>query len=198
MKALLIIDLQNDFLAGGALAVPDGDAVVSVINRIQGQFDLVVATQDWHPSGHKSFASAHPGREVFQNIDLDGLDQTLWPDHCIQGTPGAELSGMLDQRNIEAIFRKGTDAEIDSYSAFYDNGHRKSTGLSSYLKGKGVDQVYVAGLAADYCVYYSVKDALSEGFSTFLIDNATRAISENVYLSVKEDVACRNGAVVIL
>lgn len=196
MNALLIVDLQNDFLAGGALAVPDGDAIISVINRIQEQFSLVVATQDWHPPGHNSFASAHPGLKVFDTIDLNGLDQTLWPDHCIQGSLGAELTGKLRQEAIEAIFRKGTDPAIDSYSAFYDNGHRKSTGLSSYLKEKGIDQLYVAGLAGDYCVYYSVKDALAEGFDVFLVENATRAINEEMYASVKEDII-RNGGSVI-
>ncbi|MDQ4140851.1 MAG: bifunctional nicotinamidase/pyrazinamidase, partial [Bacteroidota bacterium] len=177
MKALLLIDIQNDFLPGGALAVPEGDQIIPVVNQLLPHFDLVVATQDWHPSQHKSFASQHTNHQVFQTIDLNGLEQVLWPDHCVQGTPGADFSGALEPNRIEAIFRKGTDPEIDSYSGFYDNGHRKSTGLADYLRGKQVRQVFVAGLAADYCVYFSIKDALEAGFKTYLIEDATRPIS---------------------
>ncbi len=169
MNALLIVDVQPDFLPGGALPITGGDAVVPVINGLLSRFDLVVATQDWHPPSHKSFASNHPGREPFDEITLQGLPQTLWPDHCVQGTPGAELSGALEMRPIEAIFRKGTDPDIDSYSGFFDNGHRKSTGLADYLRGKGVDHLFLAGLAGDICVYYTALDAVKEGFAVTLV-----------------------------
>ena len=176
MKALLLIDVQNDFILDGALSVMGGADIIPLLNRLQPAFDLVVATQDWHPAGHQSFASQHPGQAAFSQLDLHGLPQTLWPDHCVQNTPGAALHPALDTARVEAIFRKGTDPEIDSYSAFFDNGHRKSTGLADYLRGRGVRQVYVAGLAADYCVYFSAKDAQAEGFETFFIEDATRAI----------------------
>lgn len=179
MKALLLIDIQNDFVPGGRLAVPDGDAILPLVNALQTQFDLVVATQDWHPAGHQSFASSHPGRAPFEQIDLHGLPQTLWPDHCVQDTPGAALHPALDTRRIEAIFRKGMAPDIDSYSAFFDNGHRKATGLAAYLRGRGVTDVYLAGLAGDFCVYFSALDAQAEGFTTHVITDATRAISDD-------------------
>ena len=188
MKALLLIDIQNDFVPGGALAVPGGDAIVALANELQPRFELVVATQDWHPAGHGSFASSHPGQQPFQQIDLHGLPQTLWPDHCVQGTPGADFHPALDQHRIEAIFRKGTNPDLDSYSGFFDNGHRKSTGLADYLRGRGVQQVYLAGLAADYCVYFSAKDALQEGFEVFFIEEATRAISVEGYQQARQDL----------
>jgi nicotinamidase/pyrazinamidase len=196
MKALLVIDVQNDFVPGGALAVPAGDEIIPLLNQLQPRFDLVVATQDWHPGGHKSFATSHKGQKVFDQIELHGLPQVLWPDHCVQGTPGAELHPALDTKRIEAIFRKGTNPEIDSYSGFYDNGHQKSTGLADYLRGKGATQVYVAGLAGDYCVYFSAKDALQEGFDTFLIEDATRAISTEGFAAAKEDLRNLGGHIV--
>lgn len=196
MKALLLIDIQNDFLPGGALAVPDGDRIIPVVNQLQPHFDLVVATQDWHPARHKSFASQHTGRQVFDTINLNGLDQVLWPDHCVQGTVGAEFSPNLNQLKIEAIFRKGTDAEIDSYSGFYDNGHRKSTGLADYLRSKQVRQVFIAGLAADYCVYFSLKDALLEGFKTYLIEDATRAIQPEGFEKARIDILSKSGKII--
>lgn len=179
MKALLIIDVQNDFLPGGSLAVAGGDAILPVINRISDRFDLVVASQDWHPPGHKSFASNHAGRQVFEEIDLHGLAQTLWPDHCVQASQGAEFSPQLDMCPVEAIFRKGTDREIDSYSAFHDNGHRKSTGLADYLRGKDIDSVYLTGLAGDICVYFTALDALAEGFSTTIITDGCKPFDES-------------------
>lgn len=181
MNALLIVDLQNDFLPGGSLAVPDGDAIIPVINRILDHFDLIVATQDWHPRGHKSFASNHPGQEPFAEIELYGLPQTLWPDHCVQGSTGADLSSQLETRPIEAIFRKGTDTEIDSYSGFHDNGYRKSTGLADYLRGKGVKHVYVAGLAGDICVYFTALDALKEGFATSLVLDGCKPLDNTAF-----------------
>lgn len=181
MKALLIVDVQNDFLPGGSLAVAGGDAIIPVINRILDRFDLIVATQDWHPPGHKSFASNHPGQEPFAEIDLHGLPQTLWPDHCVQGSTGAEISSQLETRPIEAIFRKGTDSEIDSYSGFHDNGHRKSTGLADYLRGKGVKHVYVTGLAGDICVYFTALDALKEGFAASLVLDACKPLDSAAF-----------------
>ncbi|GAA4369228.1 bifunctional nicotinamidase/pyrazinamidase [Hymenobacter saemangeumensis] len=195
MKALLLIDVQNDFVPGGALAVPDGDAITPLLNRLQPQFELVVATQDWHPAGHRSFASSHPGQAVFTEIDWQGLPQMLWPDHCVQQTPGADLHPALDTRRVEAIFRKGTDPDIDSYSGFFDNGHRRSTGLGAYLRGRGITQVYLAGLAADYCVYFSAKDALLEGFGAVLLEDATRAISAEGFAQAKADLLARGGQV---
>jgi nicotinamidase/pyrazinamidase len=191
MKALLLIDIQNDFVPGGALAVPGGDAVIPLVNALQPRFELVVATQDWHPAGHGSFASSHAGRQPFEQTDLHGLPQTLWPDHCVQGTAGAEFHPALDQHRIEAIFRKGTNPDLDSYSGFFDNGHRKSTGLADYLRGRGVTQVYLAGLAADYCVYFSAKDALQEGFEVFFIEDATRAINAEGYQQARADLEQR-------
>ncbi|PSR52248.1 bifunctional nicotinamidase/pyrazinamidase [Adhaeribacter arboris] len=196
MKALLLIDIQNDFLPGGALAVPEGDQIIAIVNQLQPHFDLVVATQDWHPALHKSFASQHTNHQVFQTINLNGLEQVLWPDHCVQGTLGAEFSEELEPRRIEAIFRKGTDIEIDSYSGFYDNGHRKSTGLADYLRGKQVRQVFVAGLAADYCVYYSLLDSLEEGFKTYLIEDATRPISPEGFKKAKADIHNKGGKII--
>jgi nicotinamidase/pyrazinamidase len=193
MKALLLIDIQNDFLPGGRLAVPEGDAILPVVNALQPHFDLVVATQDWHPEGHQSFASSHAGRTQFEQIDLHGLPQVLWPDHCTQASAGAELAPALDTARVEAIFRKGTNPEIDSYSAFFDNGHRKSTGLADYLRGRGVTEVYLAGLAADYCVYFSAKDALAEGFAATVIADATRAISADGWARAQTDLLQRGG-----
>jgi len=177
MKALILVDIQNDFLHGGALAVPDGDAVIRVANRLQAAFPLVVATQDWHPANHGSFASNHPGKKVFGQIDLNGLQQTLWPVHCVQGTSGAELAAQLRRERIAKIFPKGTDPGIDSYSGFFDNGHRKSTGLGEWLHGKGVTEVFVCGLATDYCVKYTALDAAQAGFKTHFIEDASRGVN---------------------
>jgi len=177
MKALILVDIQNDFLPGGALAVPDGDAVIPVVNRLQPLFPLVVATQDWHPANHGSFAANHPGKRVFAQIELNGLPQTLWPAHCVQGTPGAELAPGLRRERIANIFPKGTDAGIDSYSGLFDNGHRRSTGLGEWLKAKGVKEVFVCGLATDYCVKFTALDAARSGFKTFLIEDASRGVN---------------------
>ena len=174
--ALIIVDVQNDFLPGGPLAVPDGDAVVPVINRLAGRYDLVIATQDWHPPGHASFAANHPGKVPGDVIDLDGLPQVLWPAHCVRGTPGADLAAGLCPDPIEAIFRKGTDPAIDSYSGLFDNGHRKRTGLADYLRGRGVTAVAVCGLATDYCVKFTALDAVAEGFAVTLVEDASRGV----------------------
>ena len=176
MNALILVDIQNDFMPGGRLAVPEGNVIVPLVNGLQASFGLIVATQDWHPQGHKSFASNHPGTQPFQMIDLRGIEQVLWPDHCVQGSEGAAFHPGLEMQKVEAIFRKGTDPEIDSYSGFYDNGARKSTGLAGYLRDRKVRKVFVCGLAADYCVAFTARDAVRENFDTFVISDATRPI----------------------
>jgi nicotinamidase/pyrazinamidase len=181
MKTLILIDVQNDFMPYGALPVAEGDQIVPIINKIIYKFDLVVATQDWHPKNHISFASNHKDKKPFDVMDLDGFKQTLWPDHCVQGTSGAEFHPDLETKPIEAIFRKGTNPNIDSYSGFYDNLHKKNTGLAGYLREKKAKDLYFVGLATDYCVYYSIIDALKEGFNVYLIEDATRAIDKNLY-----------------
>ncbi len=186
MKTLIIVDVQNDFLPGGSLAVPQGDVVVPVINGIVNRFDLVVATQDWHPRTHSSFASNHPGRKPFEKVLLEGLEQVLWPDHCVQGTRGADLAAGLDARPVEAIFRKGMDPAIDSYSGFFDNDHRRDTGLAGYLRARGASRIYLCGLAADICVYYSLKDALREGFEAFLLEDASRPLDGDAFAAIKQ------------
>ena len=196
MNCLIVVDVQNDFLPGGALAVKNGDLVIAEINELQKHFELVIATQDWHPADHKSFASAHEGKEVFQEIILDGLPQVLWPDHCVQETYGAEFSSLLSTKNIEAIFRKGMDKNIDSYSGFFDNGKRKATGMSAYLKGRGVTAVFVTGLAGDYCVNFTAKDALELGFGATIITNATRPINEDNFLKEMQRFQSMGGKVV--
>ncbi|MBC9794587.1 bifunctional nicotinamidase/pyrazinamidase [Sinomicrobium weinanense] len=188
MKALLIVDVQNDFLPGGNLAVPQGDEVIPEINALQPRFDLVVATQDWHPQGHQSFASAHPGKDPFEVVDLHGLEQVLWPDHCVQGSQGADFASALEKNRIAAIFRKGMHPEVDSYSGFFDNGKKYVTGLASYLREMKVTEVYVCGLAADYCVYYTAKDARNSGFETYYLTDATRCISRDTYEKAISDL----------
>lgn len=177
MKALILVDIQNDFLPGGALAVPEGDAIIPVANRLQATFDLVVATQDWHPANHGSFAASHPGRQVYEQVELNGLPQTLWPVHCVQGTRGAELAAGLQRERIARIFPKGTDAGIDSYSGLWDNGHRKSTGMGEWLKAQGVMEVFACGLATDYCVKFTALDAAQMGFKTHFVEEASRGVN---------------------
>lgn len=176
-KALLLVDLQIDFLPGGALPVPEGDLVIPIANRLMEAFDLVVATQDWHPANHGSFAANHPWRKPGQVIVLDGLEQILWPIHCVQESFGAEFPPSLHADKINQVFRKGTDPHIDSYSGFYDNGHRKSTGLGEWLQTQNVTEIYVLGLAQDYCVQFTVLDALQKfGLQTTLLTDATRPV----------------------
>ena len=196
MRALIIVDIQNDFTSGGTLEVPGGEMVVPVINQLAQRFDLVVATQDWHPTGHKSFASNHPGRKAFETIILDGLNQVLWPDHCVQGSRGAEFHPELKMDAVEAIFRKGMDVRIDSYSGFYDNGHKKTTGLSGYLKSRQISSVYVCGLAGDYCVFFTARDAIREGFNTFLIEDATRSINTADFEKAKKEITESGGKII--
>ena len=177
MKALILVDIQNDFCPGGALAVEEGDQVVPVANALMPKFDMVVATQDWHPANHGSFAANHPWRRPGQVIDLNGLPQVLWPIHCVQESFGAEFVQDLETEAIDKIFVKGTDPEIDSYSGFFDNGHRKATGLGDFLKAQGVEEVYVLGLATDYCVKFTALDALELGFKTNLVVDACRGVN---------------------
>lgn len=195
-RALIIVDIQNDFTTGGALEVREGEKIIPTVNQLQAHFDLVVATQDWHPRSHKSFASNHDGKKPFEKIVLEGLDQVLWPDHCIQGSKGAEFHPALRLNKAEAIFRKGMDPGIDSYSGFYDNGHRRSTGLSGYLRERGVKEVFICGLAGDFCVYYSAKDAIHEGFKTFMLEDATRAIDAEGFNKARHDIEARGGKVI--
>jgi nicotinamidase/pyrazinamidase len=175
-KALLLVDLQNDFCPGGALAVPHGDEVIQVANAVQLYFDRVVATQDWHPPCHMSFASMHPGHQVGETIKIGKIYQELWPDHCVQESQGAGLHPQLNVSRIDKIFYKGTDINIDSYSAFYDNARQHSTGLDAYLKQQGVQEIYVMGLATEYCVKFTCEDAVALGFKATLIEDGCRGI----------------------
>ena len=177
MRALILVDIQNDFCPGGALAVADGDAVVSIANRLMITVDLVVATQDWHPENHGSFASNNPGRKVFDLADLGGLPQVMWPAHCVQWTGGAQFHPGLNTRRIARVFPKGTDPTIDSYSGFFDNGKRKATGLGEWLKTQAVDEVLICGLATDYCVKATAIDAAQLGFRTVLIEDGCRGVA---------------------
>jgi nicotinamidase/pyrazinamidase len=176
-KALLIIDIQNDFCPGGALAVEEGDKIIPIVNELQKRFSLIVATQDWHPQTHKSFASNNPGKNIGDIIDLNGFPQVLWPDHCVQNTWGAELHPDLNTGQLDKIFNKGTNPEIDSYSGFFDNDHKNATGLDQYLKGKNVSEVFIVGLATDYCVKFTALDAVKLGYITHVIIDATRGVN---------------------
>ncbi len=178
-RALILVDIQNDFTPGGALAVAGGDKVVPVANRIQEAFDLVLATQDWHPPNHGSFASQHPRKKPGDVIDLNGIPQVLWPDHCVQRSKGAKFHPRLDRRSVAQVFQKGVDPGIDSYSGFFDNGHRRGTGLAEYLKSAGVTDVYIAGLATDYCVKYTALDGRTLGFNVFVVEDACRGVNLN-------------------
>jgi nicotinamidase/pyrazinamidase len=176
MRALILVDLQNDFVPGGALAVREGDQVVPIANQLTKQFDLVVATQDWHPANHGSFAANHHGRKPGEVIDLNGLPQVLWPVHCVQNTPGAAFVPGLEMGRITRVFQKGTDPAIDSYSGFFDNGHRRATGLGDWLSEQRVRDVYVLGLATDYCVKFTAIDARGLGLNVFLVEDACRGV----------------------
>ncbi|MGE0550225.1 MAG: bifunctional nicotinamidase/pyrazinamidase [Kofleriaceae bacterium] len=177
MRALILVDLQYDFCPGGALAVPRGDETVEVAQRMLQHFSTVVATQDWHPADHGSFAVNHPGSKPGEVIDLHGLPQVLWPVHCVQNTKGAELHADLDRSRITDIVRKGTDPAIDSYSGFFDNGHRKPTGLANWLAERWIKQVYVMGLATDYCVKFTALDAKQLGYDVWVIEDGCRAVN---------------------
>ncbi|MBN1242119.1 MAG: bifunctional nicotinamidase/pyrazinamidase [Spirochaetales bacterium] len=194
--AFVLVDVQNDFCPGGALAVPGGDEVVSIANALAPRFPLSVATQDWHPAGHASFASSHPGASIYDSADVGGIKQVLWPDHCVQGTKGAELRADLDLRPYRLVIRKGANPGLDSYSAFFENDRVTPTGLRGYLQGLGVRRVYLAGLATDYCVLFSSLDAARLGFDTWVVSDAVRAVgvpagSEKAAFQVMESAGVR-------
>lgn len=176
MRALVLVDLQYDFCPGGALAVARGDETIAIANRLMPHFSTIVATQDWHPANHKSFAVNNPGTKEGDLIDLGGLRQVMWPAHCVQGTPGAELHHTLDRSKITQVFHKGTDASLDSYSGFFDNGHTKATGLGAWLNERWIKQLYILGLATDYCVKYTALDARQLGFDVWLVEDGCRAV----------------------
>ena len=189
MKTLILVDIQNDFLPGGALAVPEGDVIVPIVNRMLPRFDLVVTTQDWHPADHGSFAANHAGKNAFETIDLNGLPQKLWPVHCVQNTGGACFAPGLDTRRVARVFPKGTDPRVDSYSGFFDNGRRSSTGMAEWLKEWGARDLWICGLATDFCVKFTALDAIAEGFRVHLITDACRGIdhpSGNVAAALAE------------
>ncbi|TWT29983.1 bifunctional nicotinamidase/pyrazinamidase [Blastopirellula retiformator] len=177
MRALLLVDVQNDFLPGGSLAVPEGDQIIPVISDCIDRFDVVVATKDWHPAEHESFASQHFGQAIGDQIDLHGLPQILWPDHCVQHSAGSEFAENLDAAAIDHVIYKGDDPQVDSYSGFFDNDRRHATGLHAWLLAKGVTAVYVAGLATDYCVKFTALDAIDLGYQVYLITDACRGVN---------------------
>lgn len=177
MRALVLVDLQNDFMPGGALAVPEGDRVVPLANALAERFELVVATQDWHPADHGSFAANHPGRVPGEMIELAGIPQILWPVHCVQETPGADFHPDFDRHRVARVFRKGTNPRIDSYSALFDNRHLKSTGLGEWLMQQHARELFICGLATDYCVKFSALDALRVGFQVHVIRDACRGVN---------------------
>jgi nicotinamidase/pyrazinamidase len=198
MNALILVDLQNDFMPGGALAVPHGDEVIPIANKLQKRFELVVATQDWHPQDHGSFAANHPGKKPGDRIILDGIEQILWPVHCVQNTRGAEFATAFDTGRVDHVFHKGTDPMIDSYSTFFDNAHRRHTGLAHYLEQRGIKGVYLMGLALDYCVKYSTLDAGELGLNTNVIIDGCRGIElEHGDISRALDEMKRAGAILL-
>lgn len=176
MKALLIVDIQNDFCPGGALEVPNGDQIIPVVNRLSEHFDIVIQTQDWHPEGHSSFASTHQGKKPFETIEMPYGEQVLWPDHCVQASRGSNFHPDLETNRSQLIIRKGFRKDIDSYSAFYENDNSTSTGLSGYLRERSINTLYAVGLATDFCVKWSVIDGIKEGFNVFVVKDAVKGI----------------------
>lgn len=182
MKALIIVDVQNDFMPTGSLPVSYGNEIIPFINKeMEKNYDLIVATQDWHPENHKSFASNHQGKKIFESIDLQGVSQILWPNHCVQGSTGAEFHSELNCMPISAIFRKGMNPEVDSYSAFFDNNRKENTGLHGYLKDKNITELTFCGLAGDFCVAYSVNDALQLGYKVRLLHEGIKSIDQKKF-----------------
>lgn len=179
MKALLIVDVQNDFCPGGALAVPNGDEIVPIINRLIPHFDHIIQTQDWHPEGHQSFASSHQGKHPYDTVELDYGTQVLWPDHCVQGTKGADFHPNLNVDKSQVIIRKGFRKHIDSYSTFFENDQKTTTGLTGYLNERGIKELYTVGLATDFCVKWSILDGIDQGFKMHIIKDAVRGIDLN-------------------
>ncbi|MFN8576200.1 MAG: bifunctional nicotinamidase/pyrazinamidase [Candidatus Sericytochromatia bacterium] len=187
-KALILVDIQNDFCPNGALAVDDGDKIIPVVNSIMDKFEYVIATQDWHPSEHISFASNN-NKSIGELIELNGQNQVMWPNHCVQNTKGAEFVDSLNRSKITKVFQKGTDVNVDSYSGFFNNDHKSETGLNNYLKTQGIEELYITGLATDYCVKYTVIDALNLGYKVNLVIDAVRGVNLNpndVENSIKE------------
>jgi len=197
MRALIIVDVQNDFCPGGALEVPKGDQVVPVINELIPRFDNIIQTQDWHPKGHWSFASSYEGKEPFETTNLDYGDQVLWPDHCVQGEKGSEFHPGLNTTPTQLVIRKGFRKAIDSYSAFYENDFKTKTGLTGYLRDRDIDALYVTGLATDFCVKWSVLDGLKEGFKVYVVTNAIRGIDINGSEQQAHDEMKQAGAVFV-
>lgn len=198
MNALLLVDLQNDFVAGGALAVTDGHSVIPVANMLASHFDNVIATQDWHPHNHKSFASQHLGLQIGSVFELNGRPQLAWPDHCIQDSHGAEFVSELNRSAITCVIRKGMNREVDSYSGFFDNDHLQSTGLTEYLREQSIDTLYIMGLATDYCVKFTALDAVSLGFEAKLIRDGVRGVNLNPDDSEKAIAEMRDAGVEIV
>lgn len=199
MKALIVVDIQNDFLPGGALVVKEGNTIIPLINEmVHYSFDLIVATKDWHPTEHGSFVNNYKDKKTGDHINLGQLDQILWPAHCVQGTWGSEFAPGWDTTVIDKVIYKGTDPLIDSYSTFYDNGHRKSTGLEIYLREKGIKDVFIAGLTTDYCVKYSAIDALTLGFHPYVIIDACQGVNLDPNDSEKAIATMRQAGVVLL
>lgn len=176
MKALLIVDIQNDFCPGGALAVPNGDKIIPIVNKLIDRFDCIIQTQDWHPKGHLSFASSHNGKDEYDTVEMDYGTQVLWPDHCIQGSRGSEFHPNLNTQKTQVIIRKGFRKEIDSYSTFFENDQKTKTGLTGYLKTRGITELYTVGLATDFCVKWSILDGIDEGFTMHIIEDAVAGI----------------------
>ena len=197
MKALIIIDIQNDFLPGGSLEVKGADAIIQVVNHLQEYFNMVVATQDWHPKNHSSFASNNPGKEPGDHVILEGIDQVLWPDHCVQGSPGAEWPQELHTDRIVRVIRKGNDPTIDSYSGFFDNQHLRATGLHDFLQKHGINFLVLTGLATDVCVKFTALDALKLGYEVFLVEDATKAVGgDKAHHDTLEELSERGAKVV--
>ena len=192
-KALIVIDVQNDFCPGGALAVAGGDEIVPMVNRLIGEFDHVVLTQDWHPAGHSSFASLHPGKNPFETTEMPYGTQTLWPDHCVQGTDGAAFHANLEWTKAELVIRKGFRPAIDSYSAFFENDRATPTGLAGYLRERGISDLTLVGLATDFCVAYSALDAVRSGFKATVLLDACRAIDLGDSLAAMKDEMAKAG-----
>lgn len=197
MNALLVVDMQNDFCPGGALAVPEGDEIVPLINDLAEIYDHVIQTQDWHPAGHQSFASAHDGRAPMDVIEVEYGPQTLWPDHCIQGTEGAAFHPDLDTTQSELIIRKGFRPQIDSYSAFFENDDETPTGLTGYLQERGIDTLVIVGLAADFCVKWSAVDGVKQGFDVYVVEDATRGIDADGSLAAAWEEMNNTGVQII-
>ncbi len=179
MRALIMVDLQVDFMPGGALAVPNGNEVIPVANKLQPYFDLVLASQDWHPFNHTCFAVNHPGKSPGDVIEMHGTQQILWPVHCVESTLGSRFTSNLNRDKVMKVFHKGTDSKVDSYSAFFDNAHLRDTGLGKYLRKQGVSEIYLMGLATDYCIQYSALDAVDLGFSVCVVSDGCRPINRN-------------------